>query len=116
MSQECLFCSIVAGDIPSEKVYEDETAYAFKDINPMMPVHILIIPKEHYASLSDDVPEDVLGHLMAVAAQVAADAGVEESGYRVMINTGDDACQTVHHLHVHVLGGAPMNEGSPRKD
>ena len=115
MAEECLFCQIGAGAIPSDKVYEDETTLAFRDINPMMPVHILVIPKDHYASLSDNVPEAVLGHLMAVAAQVAAEAGVDQSGYRIMINTGDDACQTVHHIHVHVLGGAPMNEGSPAR-
>ena len=112
---DCLFCKIVAGEIPSTIVYEDDTALAFEDVNPMMPVHTLIIPKEHYASLSDDVPAELLGHLMDVAAKVAALKGVDETGYRIMINTGDDARQTVHHLHIHVLGGEKMNEGSPRK-
>lgn len=112
--KDCLFCKIIDGDIPSEKVYEDEHVYAFKDINPMMPVHILVIPKNHYRNIADSVPVDELGRLMDSVVRVAREAGVEESGYRIMVNTNDDACQTVHHLHVHILGGGKMNEGSPR--
>ncbi len=111
--EDCLFCKIVAGEIPSSKVYEDDYVYAFDDVNPLMPVHTLIVPKKHYANIGDSVPEDLLGHLFAAVPKVAAIKGVRDAGYRVMVNTGDDACQSVHHLHVHVLGGGKMNEDSP---
>jgi len=110
---DCLFCKIVAGEIPGNKVYENDFVYAFEDVNPLMPVHVLIVPKEHYANIGDNVPKDLLGEVFAAVKEVAAIKGLEESGYRVMVNTGDDACQTVHHLHVHVMGGGKMNEGSP---
>ncbi len=84
---------------------------AFEDLNPQQPVHTLVIPKAHYASLADDVPAELLGHLFAVVPQVAELKGVRESGFRTIINTGADAAQTVHHLHIHVCGGAQMPEG-----
>lgn len=114
--EDCLFCKIVAGEVPSTKVYEDDAVLAFEDVSPMMPVHVLVVPKDHYASIADGVPDELMGRLFNAAAKVAEAKGVAESGFRTMANTGPDACQTVHHLHVHVLGGAPMNDGSPRRD
>lgn len=115
MAEDCIFCKIAAGEIPSTKVYEDDQVLAFEDLNPMMPVHTLIVPKEHHASIGDDIPDALMGHLFNTVKKVAEIKGIVESGYRVIVNTGDDACQTVHHVHVHVLGGAPMNDGSPAK-
>lgn len=114
-NEDCLFCKIVAGDVPSNKVYEDDYVYAFDDISPMMPVHTLIIPKDHYENIIDSIPDDTMAHLMHAVEKVAKIKGVDESGFRVIINTNDDACQTVHHVHVHVLGGAQMNDGNPSK-
>lgn len=110
---ECIFCKIAAGEIPCSKVYEDERVLAFDDISPLMPVHTLIIPKEHYANVADGVPEELLGHLFATVGEVARIKGVTESGFRLMVNTGSDACQSVDHLHVHVLAGGKMTEESP---
>lgn len=112
---DCLFCKIVEGEISATVVYEDDNVLAFKDINPQMPVHILIIPKVHYASIADEIPDEELGNLMNTVKKVAQIQGIEKSGYRVIINTGNDAQQTVHHVHVHVLGGEAMNSGSPRR-
>jgi histidine triad (HIT) family protein len=111
--QDCLFCKIAHGEIPSKKVYEDDYVYAFDDINPLMPVHTLIVPKVHYDHIGDDVPDELMGHIFNTVPKIAHLKGIEESGYRVMVNTGDDACQSVHHLHVHVLGGGKMTEESP---
>ena len=108
---DCLFCSIVAGDIPSKKVYENELVYAFHDINPMAPVHILVIPKTHIAS-ADAVTEDNAASVAAVFAaipDIARAAGLT-NGYRVITNCGADACQSVTHLHYHILGGAQLCE------
>ena len=115
MAEDCIFCKIAAGEIPSTKVYEDDQVLAFEDLNPMMPVHTLIVPKEHHANIGDDIPDALMGHLFNTVKKVAEIKGIAESGHRVIVNTGDDACQTVHHVHVHVLGGAPMNDGSPAK-
>ncbi len=109
---DCLFCSIVKGDIPSTKVYEDETVYAFKDINPMAPVHVLIIPKTHTASSVNDITAEnsaVIGHIYEVAAKLAKELGIAESGYRIVSNCGADAGQTVFHIHFHLLGGKKLN-------
>ena len=111
--ENCLFCKIVKGDIPSTKVYEDDVVLAFEDVNPMMPVHTLVIPKNHYANIADNIPDDELAHLMQTVGKVADIKGIRESGFRTIINTNDDACQTVHHVHVHVLGGQKMNDGNP---
>lgn len=111
--EDCIFCKIAAGEIPSTKVYEDERVVAFEDLSPMMPVHTLIVPKEHFANIGDGIPDDLMGHLFNTVRKVAEIKGIDKSGYRVIVNTGDDAQQTVHHIHVHVLGGAPMNSGSP---
>ena len=103
----CIFCKIVAGEIPAAKVYEDERAVAFRDINPQAPTHALVIPRSHIASLAEAAESDeaLLGHLLRVAARVASDEGHAEAGYRTVINNGAGAGQTVFHIHVHVLGG-----------
>lgn len=105
----CLFCRIIEGSIPSTAVYQDEQCYAFPDINPQAPTHILIAPREHLVSLAEAGSQHpaLLGHLLLVAAQIARDKGLSK-GYRAVINTGDDGGQTVAHLHVHLLGGRPM--------
>ncbi len=105
----CLFCKIVDGSIPSTAVYQDEQCYAFADIHPQAPVHILIAPREHIASLADGSEDDsaLLGHLLWVAVQIARAKSLA-NGYRVVINTGEDGGQTVDHLHVHLLGGRSL--------
>lgn len=108
---DCIFCKIANGEIPSSIFYETDDLVAFDDLSPQMPVHCLIVPKEHYASLADGVPAELLGKLLEAVPVVAHLKGVDESGFRTIINTGSDAGQTVLHLHVHVLGGAPMGEG-----
>jgi histidine triad (HIT) family protein len=108
--QDCIFCKIVAGEIPATKVYEDERAVAFRDINPQAPTHALVIPRSHIASLNEagGADEPLLGHLLRVAARVARDEGHAEEGYRAVVNTGPRAGQTVFHVHVHVLGGRAL--------
>lgn len=107
---DCLFCKIAAGEIPSTKVYEDEHVLAFRDIAPQAPVHVLVIPKKHVSGWYDAKDEDdaQLARLMRAAATVAKMEGVVESGFRVVSNCGADAQQTVKHLHLHVLGGREM--------
>jgi len=109
MTPDCLFCKIVAGTIPANRLYEDELCLAFPDINPQAPTHLLIVPKEHIASQSKAVAEHtpLLGHLMATAAELARSVKLDR-GYRVVVNTGDDGGQTVNHLHLHLLGGRSM--------
>jgi histidine triad (HIT) family protein len=104
---ECLFCGIIQGSIPSDKVYEDDQVYAFKDINPEAPVHILIVPKEHLESVDsiDGSREALAGHIVRVAADIARDQGVDKTGYRLVSNCGERAGQSVRHLHFHLLGG-----------
>ena len=106
---DCLFCRIVAGEIPSSKVYEDDTVYAFRDINPMAPVHILIVPKAHLTSAADITADNaaLVAHIFAVIPQIAAAEGLT-NGFRVVTNSGADACQSVPHLHFHLLSGAKM--------
>jgi histidine triad (HIT) family protein len=107
---DCLFCKIIKGDIPSTSVYRDEQTYAFRDINPAAPTHILIVPNHHIDSINlminDDEP--LIGHLFTVAKQIAAQEGLAENGYRLVINTNADAGQTVFHIHLHLLGGKPL--------
>ena len=107
---DCLFCGIVDGRIPVEVVREDDHTVAFRDINPQAPVHVLIIPRMHVTSLDHTaVPDrELLGALLAAARDVAKSEGIAEVGYRTVINTGEGGGQTVHHLHLHVLGGRPM--------
>ena len=111
MSQDCLFCKIIAGEIPSNKVYSDDDVYAFHDINPVAPTHILVIPKKHltYVSSAHDEDEALLGKLLLKANQIAADLGLSENGFRYVINTGRDGGQTVFHLHLHILGGRALS-------
>ena len=108
--QDCIFCKIVAGGIPAAKIFEDERAVVFRDINPQAPTHALVIPREHIASLNEagENDEALLGHLLLVAARVAREEGLEESGYRTVINTGAGAGQSVFHIHVHLLGGRAL--------
>ena len=105
----CLFCKIITGDIPSTKVYEDETVYAFRDIAPQTPTHILVIPKTHIAGVAEIAAEnsDIVAHIFEVIAKVAKEEGLQ-NGYRVVSNCGEDAGQTVHHLHFHILGGKKL--------
>ena len=105
----CLFCKMAAGEIPVKKAYEDNLALAFHDIAPQAPQHILIIPKEHVASLNEATEYKItLGHLLTLAPQIAQTLGFAESGFRTVINTGADGGQTVLHLHLHLLGGRPF--------
>lgn len=110
---DCIFCKIVRGEVPTTKVYEDDHVLAFEDAEPQMPIHVLIVPKDHYDGMSDNVPAEVFSEVFSAVPKVAALKGVDATGYRTLVNTGDDAQQFVHHLHVHVLGGAPMNSGDP---
>ncbi|MEC4680804.1 MAG: histidine triad nucleotide-binding protein [Nitrospirota bacterium] len=104
---ECIFCQIVEGAIPTKKLYEDDQVIAFDDLNPQARVHVLVIPKRHLVSLDDTQDSDgaLLGRLMIVCAKMARERGIVESGYRVVVNTGREAGQTVFHLHLHMLGG-----------
>ncbi len=105
----CLFCKIIDGSIPSKAVYEDELCYAFADIHPQAPVHVLVAPREHIASMDDIDKADgkLLGHLLWAASEVAREKSLAK-GYRLVVNTGEDGGQTVDHLHVHLLGGRPL--------
>ena len=106
----CLFCKIAAGEIPSKKVYEDENVYAFHDINPMAPVHVLVIPKKHIGSLAEinDDNIEAVSAVMRKIPEIAASLGLE-TGYRLVSNCGKDACQSVPHLHFHILGGRQLS-------
>ena len=108
---DCLFCKIIEGVIPSSKVYEDEMCYAFRDINPQAPVHVLVIPKLHLASM-DEVNEEnskYIAHIFECIPKIAKAEGLD-GGYRLISNCGDNACQSVKHLHFHILGGAQLTE------
>lgn len=107
---DCIFCKIIKGSIPSNKVYEDDDVFAFKDINPAAPVHILIIPKKHIARVEDVREEDslLLGKIIYSAKKIAEDLGLEK-GYRLVFNNGEDGGQTVDHIHLHLLGGRSFN-------
>ena len=107
---DCIFCKIISGEIPSKKVYEDELCYAFYDIAPMAPKHFLVVPKEHLSAASE-ITEDnaaVVGHIFAVIAKLTKE--LDFDGFRVVTNCGQDACQSVQHLHFHILGGRPMED------
>jgi histidine triad (HIT) family protein len=108
---DCLFCAIVKGEIPSKKVYEDALCYAFLDIAPQAPVHCLIVPKCHIASVAEITAEnaDIVAHIFTVIPQIAKAEGLE-NGYRVITNCGEDGCQSVQHLHFHLLGGKKLSE------
>ncbi len=110
MTTECLFCKMVSGQIKPNTVYEDDDVLAFKDINPQAPVHVLVIPKKHTATLNDLKPADaaLVGKLLMTAARIAKDSGIAESGYRAVLNCNADAGQSVFHVHLHLLGGRVM--------
>lgn len=105
--ENCIFCKLAAHEIDTKVVYEDDYVLAFDDMEPLMPVHTLIIPKDHYANIGDNVPEEILGKVMAAVPKVAKTKGLT-NGYRLMVNTGEDASQSVQHWHVHLLGGGWM--------
>ncbi|WP_040952639.1 histidine triad nucleotide-binding protein [Gorillibacterium massiliense] len=107
---DCIFCKIVNGEIPSKKVYEDDQVYAFHDISPLAPVHVLVIPKKHLSSVLAIGEEDVelIGRLHQAIGKVAKETGVDETGFRIISNTGTHGQQTVPHLHYHVIGGRQL--------
>ncbi len=107
---DCLFCKIAAGEIPSDKVYEDEFVYAFNDISPAAPCHVLIIPKEHIASANDITDENagVISEIFKIAKKIAIEKGIAEKGYRIVNNCGEDGGQSVKHLHFHLIGGRSL--------
>jgi histidine triad (HIT) family protein len=106
----CLFCRIAAGEIPATKVYEDDRVVAFADINPQAPMHVLVIPRQHIATLNDltGAHDELVGVMVRVAAQIARDKGYDGPGYRTVFNCNAQAGQTVFHVHLHVLGGRPL--------
>lgn len=110
MTDDCLFCRIRDGELPSPKLYEDDDCFAIADISPCAPSHLLVLPKRHIASLDALAEEDapLVGHLFAVAAKLARDQGFSRDGYRAVVNCNAHGCQTVFHLHVHLLGGRQM--------
>ena len=109
MSDSCLFCRIVRGEIPARIVREDDHTVAFRDIDPKAPTHILVIPRVHVASLGEARDAELVGRVMLAAAEIAESEGLTEGGYRMVVNTGAAAGQTVHHLHVHLLGGRKLH-------
>lgn len=108
---ECLFCKMVSGDIVPDKVYEDDHVLAFRDLNPQAPLHVLVIPKEHIATLNDldDAHRPLVGRMVQAAAKIAAQEGVNERGYRTIMNCNNDGGQTVFHIHLHLLAGRRMH-------
>jgi len=108
---DCIFCMIAEGKVPSRKVYEDDDILAFDDIAPQAPVHTLIIPKHHYKNMSDDVGQAAMGTIFSAVPKIAEMKGLTKNGYRVIVNNGVDANQTVGHLHVHIMGGRAMAHG-----
>jgi histidine triad (HIT) family protein len=112
MSADCLFCKIANGKIPAPHIHDDEVCYALDDIAPKAPTHVLVIPREHFVGAPEvtEAREKLVGHLVAVAAQIARKRGLESEGYRLVLNSGPHAGQTVFHLHLHLLGGRPLAE------
>lgn len=110
MTDECLFCKIIAGEIPADIVHEDEHVIAFRDISPQAPTHILIVPRKHIATLNDIEPGDqpLLGHLILTAKNLASEQGIDESGFRIIMNCNQEGGQTVYHIHMHLMGGRQL--------
>lgn len=110
-NMDCIFCKIAAGEIPSTKVYEDEKVLAFKDINPLAPVHILVIPKTHIESAVAITSENsaVVSYIFEVIAKIVKEQGIDKDGFRVVTNCGENGCQSVKHLHFHILGGRKLD-------
>ena len=107
----CIFCMVASGEMDATKVYEDDRVIAFDDIAPQAPVHTLVIPKNHHDDLGDGVPDELVSALFSAVVKVAEIKGIAQSGYRVIVNNGRNANQTVGHLHVHVIGGKSMTNG-----
>lgn len=108
---DCIFCKIIAGEIPSERVYEDEYVIAIRDINPQAKCHVLVMPKCHVADLTDAASQpELVARVFVAAARVAEKLGLDKDGYRIISNKGENGCQSVKHLHVHVLGGKKLSE------
>jgi histidine triad (HIT) family protein len=108
---DCIFCKIIAGNAPGQLLYHDDLVSAFRDNHPIAPVHVLVVPTRHIASVNDLTPEDepVMGHLFTIARQLASQLGIDQSGYRLVVNTGRHGGQGVFHLHLHLLGGRQMH-------
>lgn len=108
---DCIFCKIVAGEIPAKKLFEDKYVYAFEDLSPQAPEHFLVIPKKHISTINDIQQDDaeIIGYMLLAAKQVAADKGLAENGYRTVMNCNEDGGQTVYHIHLHVLGGRQLS-------
>ena len=108
--KDCIFCNIVAGEVPAEKVYQDEWVVGFRDLNPQAPVHVLLIPRKHIATINDIQIEDevIVGRLISAAREIAAEEGLSKEGYRVVMNCNEAAGQSVFHIHLHLLGGRTM--------
>jgi histidine triad (HIT) family protein len=111
MVEDCIFCKIASGEVPVPFIYEDDLVVAFMDAEPQAPVHVLVIPRQHFRTLGDGVPPEVGAALCAAVPRVAEITEIAEEGYRVIVNSGPNARQSVPHLHVHVLGGAQMTHG-----
>jgi len=110
MSDDCLFCKIIAGEIPSNKVYSDDDVYAFEDIKPLAPVHVLVVPRKHIADMlaAGEEDEALLGKLLLRANDITRQLGIDKTGFRYVLNTGDHSCRTIFHIHLHILGGRQM--------
>jgi histidine triad (HIT) family protein len=113
LETDCIFCKIVAGTAPADELYRDDLVTAFRDIYPVAPTHVLVVPNEHFSSLNDvgDEAELTLGRMMTVARKLAEEAGIDEAGYRLILNTGPHGGQVVYHLHLHLIGGQRMRHG-----
>ena len=107
---DCLFCGIIEGKVPSTKVFEDDQVYAFRDISPQGPVHLLVVSKKHIPTVNDIAPEDeaLVGHMLRMAGDIAAAEGIASDGYRLVFNTNRHGCQTVYHIHLHLVGGRQL--------
>lgn len=112
MAEDCIFCKIVNGEIPSKKVYENDRVLAFDDINPMAPVHVIIIPKQHIPTLMDVTPDnmDIMGDIISAVREVSKIKGVDQKGFRTVINCNEEGGQVIFHLHLHLLGGARLKD------
>lgn len=106
--EDCLFCKIIAGQIPGDKVYEDEFVYAFRDIDPQAPTHVLIVPREHMQDMMDPRAPQAIAHMVEAAQHIAQSERIQQAGFRAVLNTGADGGQSVPHLHMHLLGGRSL--------
>jgi histidine triad (HIT) family protein len=115
MSENCIFCKIAAGKVPSKMVYQDDLVAVFQDANPLTPVHILVVPKKHYENILDDIPSEVLEAMVHAVSVIVKQTGIDKTGFRLITNTGDDAGQTVHHFHIHIMGGRKLDPSAGEK-